>query len=238
VRTLLLTLPQIGKAAGLVVVLSALTTVRAAAQLPEYEKPTGAAPRPAAGRCLLPDQQKVNDNYYALARATSRDDAMPFWDPEYFVGTWDFDMRTQDSPLGSGGQSVGTLTIKPDSKNPCLYEGTLKGDDGDGKPFTRAITAAYDPAKKVLNWTEKDSRGYTIVMLGPIGGELGGLYHHHFGDESSTPVVVGGKKLRIMGVSEMSSPAYFKVDMKFSMDGEPFRTYGRVMYEKHLPDGK
>jgi hypothetical protein len=26
-----------------------------------------------------------------------------------------------------------------------------------------------------------------------------------------------------------------KTDMEMSIDGEPFKTYGRVMYEKHMP---
>jgi hypothetical protein len=164
---------------------------------------------------------------------------MPFWDPEYFVGTWDFDMRTQDSPFGPGGQSVGTLSIKSNASNGCLYEGTMKGEDPDGKPFTRTISATYEPIKKVLTWSEKDSRGYTILKAGSVGGELGGLFHHHFGDDPATPATTfGGKKIRIKGITEMSSPAYYKTDMQMSIDGAPYVTYGRVMLEKQLPADK
>ena len=72
--------------------------------------------KPAVGRCLTAEQRKVNDDYNALNRPTRPDDEMPFWDPEYFVGTWDFDMRTQESPLGPGGPSIGTLTIKANAR--------------------------------------------------------------------------------------------------------------------------
>jgi hypothetical protein len=195
--------------------------------------------KPAAGRCLTPDQKKVNDNYNSLSRPTQPGDDQPFWDPEYLVGTWDIDMRSQESPFGPGGQSNGTLTFKVNDKNPCLYEGALKGEDPDGKAFTRTITASYEPVKKVLTWTEKDSRGYTIVKQGPIGGELGGLFHHHFGEDAAAPVVtLGGKKYRFKGVSEMSSPAYFKSDIQISIDGAPFKTFGRIIFEKQVPDAK
>jgi len=229
-------------AAGLAVALSAGVIVRPAAQQPQqpYPKTSPVVPyTPAAGRCLTPEQRKVNDAYNSLDRPTRPSDEMPFWDPEYFVGTWDFELRTQDSPLGPGGPSGGTLTIKSNVKNACLYEGTMKGEDPNGKPFMRTISATYDPAKKVLTWTEKDSRGYTIVKSGPVGGELGGLFHHHFGDDPATPVTtVGGKKIRFKGVTEMSSPAYYKTDMQISIDGGPFTSFGRLMLEKQLADGK
>ena len=224
---------------GFVVSLSTLALAQLSAQQPpQYKSPTVAF-KPAAGRCLTAEQRKVNDAYNSLDRPTRPSDEMPFWDPEYFVGTWDFDMRTQDSVLGPGGPSLGTLTIKANEKNGCLYEGTMKGEDPDGKAFTRTISATYDPVKKILTWSEKDSRGYTIVKTGPVGGELGGLFHHHFGDDPAQPVTTfGGKKIKFKGITEMSSPAYYKTDMQMSIDGAPFVTYGRVMLEKQLPEGK
>jgi len=226
-------------ASGLVVSLSTLALAPLSAQQPpQYKSPTVEF-TPAAGRCLTADQRKVNDAYNSLDRPTRPNDEMPFWDPEYFVGTWDFDMRTQDSLLGPGGPSLGTLTIKANDKNGCLYEGTMKGEDPDGKAFTRTISANYDPVKKVLTWSEKDSRGYTIVKTGPVGGELGGLFHHHFGDDPAQPVTTfGGKKIKFKGITEMSSPAYYKTDIQMSIDGAPFVTYGRVMFEKQMPEGK
>src|SRR5205085_3445145 len=131
---------RFGMAAGLAVVVSALGVVHPAAQQQPYPKTSPVVPyTPAAGRCLTAEQRKVNDAYNSLDRPTRPGDEMPFWDPEYFVGTWDFDMRTQDSPLGPGGPSGGTLTIKPNEKNGCLYEGSMKGEDPNGKPFTRTI---------------------------------------------------------------------------------------------------
>jgi hypothetical protein len=223
-------------AAALSVSLSIIVIGHVAAQQQQYPKSSPTVDfKPASGHCLTPDQQAVNDKYNSLSRPTQPGDDQPFWDPEYLVGTWDVDMRGQESPLGPGGESLGTMTIKVDPKNPCLYAGTLTAEDPEGKKFTRTITAQYEPVKKVLTWTEKDSRGYTIVKQGPIGGELGGLFHHHFGEDASTPATtVAGHKYQFKGVSEMSSPAYFKTDLQYSTDGGPFKSFGRVTYDKQL----
>lgn len=182
------------------------------------------------GPCLSPEQRAVNERYYALTRPTSRDDEMPFWDPEYFAGTWEFESRVVDSPLGEGGESVGTMTVR--RAGGCTYEGELKAEAPDGKPFTRKITLVYDNAQKQLNWSEVDSRGYTLVKRGPVGGELGGLFHHHY--DEPVPMIVGGKKVAIKGVTEMSSPAFFKSDYQMSVDGGPSVTFGRASYAKVL----
>lgn len=184
----------------------------------------------ATSSCLTPAQQAVNDKYNALTRPTSRDDDMPFFDPDYFAGEWDYISRAVDSPFGQGGESAGVFTVT--KVKGCSYAGEMKGEDPDGKPYTRKVQFEYDTNKKQLVWTEVDSRGYTIVMPGPVGGELGGLFHHHF--EGGTPTVVGGKKIVFKGVSEMSSPAYFKTDFKISVDGGPESSFGRATFEKRV----
>ena len=220
-------------AGGLAVALAALFPSHPAAQQPpKYESPV--VPYTAAvGRCLPAAQRTANEQYNALDRPTRPSDEMMFWDPEYFVGRWAFDMRTQDSPLGPGGQSMGTLTITANEQNGCLYEGTMAGEDPDGKPFTRTVSATYDPVTKVLTWSETDSRGYTIARSGPVGGELGGTFQHHFGDDAKQPVTTfAGKKIQFKGITQMTSPAFYRTEMQMSIDGAPFVTYGRVLLEK------
>ena len=185
---------------------------------------------PAGSACLTPEQREVNKTYYSLTRPTSRDDQMPFFDPEYFAGTWDVLIRVVDSPLGPGGESAGELTIALASG--CHYTGELKAEDPDGKPFTRKVDFTYDTTKKSLTWTEVDSRGYTWTRVGPVGGELGGLFHYHFDD--SPAFTFGGKRLQIKGVSEMSSPAFYKSDLQISIDGGAPTTFGRATFEKQV----
>ena len=85
--------------------------------------------------------------------------------------------------------------------------------------------------------SEKDSRGYTITRKGPIGGELGGLFHHHFGDDpaAQAATTMGGHKYQFKGVTEMSSPAYFKTELSMSIDGGAYKTLGRMLFEKQVP---
>lgn len=194
-----------------------------------FAAPAQTAP-PSAGTCLTAEQQATNAAYYSLSRPTSRDDQMPFFDPDYFAGTWDFLSRAVESPLGPGGESAGVVIFT--RQGGCTYRGALTGEDPDGKPFARAITLVYDPAKKHLAWTEVDSRGYTLVRSGVVGGELGGLFHHHF--EDAPPITVRGQAIRITGVSEMSSPAYFKSDFKFAAGPGPVGPFGRTTYEKRM----
>jgi hypothetical protein len=33
----------------------------------------------------------------------------------------------------------------------------------------------------------------------------------------------------------MSSPAYFKTELSVSADGGPFKTFGRMLFEKQVP---
>ena len=76
-------------ASGFVLSLSMLAVAPLAAQQPpQYPSPTVEF-KPAVGRCLTAEQRKVNDAYNALDRATRPGDEMPFWDADYFVGTWD-----------------------------------------------------------------------------------------------------------------------------------------------------
>lgn len=185
---------------------------------------------PPVGACLSAEQRAVNAAYYAMTRPTSRDDEMPFFDPEYFVGTWDVLSRVVESPLGSGGESAGRVTFT--SVKGCDYVGELKGEDPEGKAFTRRITVSYDPGARHLRWIEVDSRGYTLDFSGGVGGELGGLFQHHF-DETPT-VSVGGRRLRLTGVSQMSSPAFFRADLRIAIDGAAPQTFGRTTYEKVL----
>lgn len=207
--------------AGVGVALAALVPLLASAQT---------VATPSGGACLTAEQKATNAAYYSLSRPTSRDDQMPFFDPEYFAGTWDFIARAVDSPLGGGGESAGTLTIAV--KSGCTYAGDIKGEDPDGKPFTRTVSLTWDSAKKHLTWIERDSRGYTFDKSGVVGGELGGLFHHHY--EDAPPITVGGHTVRITGVSEMSSPAFFKSDSRISTDGGPTLAFGRATFEKRL----
>src|SRR5690242_8346770 len=83
-RTVPVNPAHIRLAAGLAVSFSLLAPRHISAQ----QQSSSTVPyTPAVGRCLTPEQRKVNDNYNSLERPTRPGDEMPFWDPEYLVGT-------------------------------------------------------------------------------------------------------------------------------------------------------
>lgn len=178
--------------------------------------------------CLTPAQVAHNQRIYDLARRTSIDDAMPLFDPGYFVGTWRYEWDGPDSPLGPGGSWRGTLVYRHVSG--CDYEGQLRGEDGDGKPFSRTIRFTFDAAQKQLRWSETDSHGYTIAKNGPVGGELGGVFQHHWQD--GTPFTVAGARVRVKGTTVMPSPAMHRMDMFISVDDAPPMRFGTAMFTK------
>ena len=58
----------------------------------------------------------------------------------------------------------------------------------------------------------------------------GGLFHYHWNDDM--PISVRGAQVRLRGVTEMSSPAFYKTDLQISVDNAPFTTSGRSTFEK------
>jgi hypothetical protein len=191
---------------------------------------TGAAGQPSGNSCLTAAQLHTNEIFNSRDRPTSRDDEMPFMDPDYFLGTWNFEWDLRDSPLGPGGEWEGTVTFKNVAR--CSYEGDLRGTDGEGKPFTRSIRLTFDPSTKHMQWLETDSHGFELDKSGPVGGDLGGIFVHHW--EGTPPVTVGGHKVRLKGTTELSSPAAHRSDVQISIDDGPFGRFGRELFTKQV----
>ncbi len=190
------------------------------------------AQTPPAG-CLTAEQLAHNARVYALDRRTSIDDSMPIFDPQYFVGAWDYAWDGPDSPLGPGGSWKGVVTFRHISG--CAYEGELIGEDGDGKAFLRLIKFSFDAAKKHMTWIEEDTHGYTVVKSGPVGGELGGVFQHHW--EDSPAFKVGNEVVKLKGTTLMPSPAMHRYDMHIAVGDGPSMRFGTATFRKQLPDG-
>lgn len=192
-------------------------------------QPVAAAQGTSTG-CLTPAQVEHNKNVYDMERRTSIDDPMPIFDPTYFVGSWDYAWDGPDSPLGPGGSWSGVLTFT--HLGGCNYEGQMRGSDGDEKPFTRTIKFSFDATKKRITWIETDSHGYTFDKSGVVGGELGGVFQHHW--EEVPQITVGGEKVRLKGTTIMPSPAMHRADMWIATGDGPFMRFGTAMFSKQL----
>jgi len=165
-----------------------------------------------------------------LGRPTKVGDELPpFNFDEYFLGTWTFEWDVPDGPLGPAGRITGTTVYKPlDGR---FYEATTQAT-GPGGAFTVREIVAYHKENKALARQVTDSRGFSFLEIGTIGGDLGGYYNVYF---ESTPLTVNGKTIRIKHGMRLLSPLNYKVAVTVSVDGGPFRNYGNPWWRKNAP---
>lgn len=183
-------------------------------------------PTPLPGpACLTDAQRQVNVGLKALARSTTKDDPVWIFDPDYFVGTWRLEWNGPETPLGS--DVTGTLAIV--HVEGCDYEGTLQAKSGTG-PFRAKIQISSDPVRQWLTWVETDSRGFTQVRSGLIGGDLGGFFTHFW--ERSPVFTLKGKKIRLAGSTFFPSPGSFQLRAQISVDGGPYASMGILWFRK------
>ncbi len=78
---------------------------------------------------------------------------------------------------------------------------------------------AYHKDNKTLARHVTDSRGFSYLQFGPVGGDLGGIYNIHF---DSAPFTVNGKSVRVRHAMHLLSPLNYRVASSISVDGGPF----------------
>ena len=66
--------------------------------------------------------------------------------------------------------------------------------EGPSGPFKVRELIAYHKENKTLARQVTDSRGFSYLQFGPVGGDLGGIYNIHF---DSAPFTVNGKSVRV-----------------------------------------
>ena len=165
-----------------------------------------------------------------LGRPTAKGDEVPLFDYDiYFPGTWRFEWRVPESPLGPAGTIEGTEVFAP-AEDGRFYTSRLeaRGPSGD---FSVDSVIAYEKEAKTFARSRKDSRGYEILETGPIGGDLGGFYTIHY---ESAPFLANGHTVRLQMRTRLVSPAHFKVEAKISVDGGPFTNFGNPWWQKVL----
>jgi len=171
-------------------------------------------------QCLSNEELNVNKTLKALTRPTSKSDPNWIFDPDYLLGSWKFEWVMPETPIGSGGTTLGTYQFK--RIEDCYYEGALDATGPDGR-YTASVTVVYDPDLKFLVWLENDSRGFSMLRSGRIAGDLGGYFTHHW----DVPAFkYKGKVVRLSGTTFFSSPATFRYRPRISVDGGPFENYG------------
>jgi hypothetical protein len=190
--------------------------------------------RIVAGTVLLLGLQETRDlpkgQIPDLGRPTAKGDEVPDFDYDmYFPGTWTFEWRVPESPLGPAGTIEGTETFAP-GEDGRFYQSRIEAA-GPGGEFTVESVIAYEKGAKTFARLRKDSRGYDILETGPVGGDLGGFYTIHY---ESAPFEANGHTVRLHMKTRLVSPVHYKVEARISVDGGPFTSFGNPWWQKVL----
>lgn len=179
-----------------------------------------AQPQTQAPRSQLPD----------LGRPTKKDDPLPLLNFEqYFAGRWSFEWDVPDSPLGPGGRITGTEIYKR-GLDGRFFESEYEGQAPSGSFKGRAVMI-YHPEHKVVSRHETDSRGFSTLKSGTIGGDLGGYYTIYY---ESAPFTYKGQVLRMKTTTQLLSPVHYHVRAQISVDGGPFTNFGNPWWKKDM----
>ena len=212
-------LRRVSVAGGASLLLAALAVTATAAE-------PGAPQPPSADRTQLP-QGQIPD----LGRPTEAGDQVPTFDYDaYFPGVWSFEWRVPDSPLGPGGLVTGTETFESgsDGRN---YRATVEAEGPDGTFVTRS-TIIYLAAQRAFVRHDEDSRGFSQLRAGRIGGDLGGFYTIHY---ETAPFEANGQQVRLRMTTRLVSPVNYRVESRISVDGGPFTNFGNAWWRKSVP---
>ena len=172
-------------------------------------------------------QQVPKGQMPILGRATEGSDKVPPFDFDaYFLGKWTFEWSMPESALGPAGPYTGTTTVS--KVNDTFYEALTDGEGPNGA-FKVRETIAYHKDNKTLARQVTDSRGFSYLQFGPVGGDLGGIYNIHF---ESAPFTVNGKSVRVRNAMHLLSPLNYRVASSISVDGGPFTNLGTPWWRK------
>ena len=184
------------------------------------------------GECLTEQELALIDRLNALRRPTvgqesegDHDDHALF-NPHYFLGEWQVEGVLPETPLGPAGEFYGTENfIHVDG---CTYESALEVTVPDGS-VTITSLVIYDRRTGNLVRIEDDSRGFELVKVGPVAGDPGGYFSHHW---FAPPVTVNGSGVHLTGRSFITSPYAYEVRTRMSTDGGSFANAGTVRWER------
>ncbi|MGE0360932.1 MAG: hypothetical protein AB7H93_14345 [Vicinamibacterales bacterium] len=163
-------------------------------------------------------------------RPTKADDEVPLFDFErYFVGKWTFEWDVPDSPLGPSGTIKGVEVVKPGVEGK-FYDAEYEGEGPAGK-FTGRARMVYLRDNKSVVRQETDSRGFSMLKAGPIGGDLGGYYTIYY---ETGPFTHNGHVINLRTTTALLSPVNYRVRAQISVDGGAFTNFGNPWYRKEL----
>ena len=188
---------------------------------------------PLSGQQQPPKPQLPRGQMPELGRPTQGDDPLPLFNfDDYFLGKWNFEWDVPEGPLGPSGRITGTTVYS--ALEGKFYEARTDAAGAWGN-FSMRETIAYHKEYKALARQVTDSRGYSYMQIGSVGGDLGGLFNIYL---ESSPFSVNGKSVRIKHAIRLLSPFNYKVGTTVSVDGGPFINYGNPWWRKDAAASK
>ena len=184
--------------------------------------------QPQSGKPQLPKGQMPD-----LGRPTKGEDELPpFNFDDYFAGKWTFEWDVPEGPLGPSGRITGTTVYK--TVDGRFYEAHTDAT-GPWGAFTLHDVIGYHREYKAIARQTTDSRGFSFLQIGTVGGDLGGIFNIYL---ESSPFTYNGKTIRIKHAMRLLSPYNYKVGTSVSVDGGPFRNYGNPWWRKDAAASK
>ena len=178
---------------------------------------------------VLRSQQLPKSQLPDLGRTTKEGDELPLFNfQEYFNGKWNFEWDVPEGPLGAEGQITGTTVYK--ALDPRFYEAETEAKGPDG-PFKIKEVIAYHRENKTLSRYVTDSRGFSYMQIGRIGGDLGGYYNIYY---EGSPFTFKGQTIRVKSTMRLLAPLNYKVETTVSVNGGRYMNYGSPWWRKQF----
>jgi hypothetical protein len=179
---------------------------------------------------FLSAQQPPRSQLPELGRPTKETDDVPAFNfDQYFLGKWTFEWEVPDGVFGSAGTIKGTTVYKPADGR--FYEADTEASGPEGA-FRMKEIIGYHKENKVLSRHVTDSRGFSFMQIGRIGGDLGGYFNIYY---ESAPFSFNGRSIRIRSTVRLLSPVAYRVQTTVSVDGGPFMNYANPWWRKDVP---
>ena len=186
---------------------------------------------PATG-LTHPQQQRPAGQIPDRGRPTESSDEIPLFDYDaYFPGTWEFEWRVPESPLGAGGMIEGT-EVYATSEDGRYYTSRIDARGPDGTPSRSSPESCIWPPRRCSPATiptVEDSISSERVGWAAISG---GFYTIHY---ETPPFEVNGEQVQLRMTTRMVSPVNYRVQARISIDGGPFTNFGNAWWTKNVP---
>ncbi len=144
---------------------------------------------------------------------------------EYFVGQWNFEMTSRESPLGPGGALKGTMSFQKVLDGKFLetfFDGAAEGAGVQGGGYI-----GYDAGNKVYIFFESRKGGVALLSVGTWTGPGIRL--------ETAPLKIQDQTFRVRRAISIVSETTFTVKQEMSLDGGPFQRLSNGTFTKVAP---